>query len=237
MHSPIHRLWQAIIVGLVALVCTQGVAAAWSEPYAEITGADRCPVQVDVMIDAGHGGVDGGASYGRVLEKDLNLAIARRLYRTLQERGYRTILNRDRDVALSEENEWHRVSSRHLRDLSQRKHLAMTVRPKLLLSLHMNVSRDPRDRGPWVIYQHNRISYEAATIVQHHLNRLYDMQQVARMGKPYYLLRQDLVPAMIVEMGFISNPQDRSWLMTPHGQEQMAAALGDAMDEIFYLMY
>jgi len=57
-----------------------------------------------ILIDAGHGGIDGGTSYKQFLEKDINLEIGRRLYVVLRSHGYRAILNRTGDYALSDDN-------------------------------------------------------------------------------------------------------------------------------------
>lgn len=195
------------------------------------------PVSADVLIDVGHGGIDGGAVYGGVMEKDINLMVAQQFYRSLLNKGYKVILNRSGDYALSEENLWLVTPSRHRKDLAQRKHLALQIKPKVFISLHMNVSSRTSKRGPLVIYQANRISYEWAAIMQKHLNHLYGVKEVSRIGKSYYILKQDTCPAMIVEMGFLSNPEDRNWLLSEEGQRKMVQTLVNGVDEYFTLMY
>ena len=77
----------------------------------------------------------------------------------LRKEGYRAVLNRDADYALSDDNRWHRSSSRHRRDLSQRKQLSSEIPTKLVVSIHVNWGRtrpsaeascciNPRDAAP-----------------------------------------------------------------------------------------
>lgn len=74
-----------------------------------------------IIIDAGHGGIDGGTSFQNIMEKDINLAIAQKVFMLLRSMGYHAVLNRTGDYALSEENHWLGTRSRHLRDLAQRR--------------------------------------------------------------------------------------------------------------------
>ncbi|UUZ84380.1 N-acetylmuramoyl-L-alanine amidase [Paenibacillus sp. P26] len=177
---------------------------------------------VDVLIDAGHGGIDSGTVSGTIAEKDINLAIAQKTYKNLQKMGYRTVLNRIGDYALSNENGWLRIRSRHKKDLAQRSHLAGEIKPKLMLSLHVNASRRSSIRGPLMLHQKNEQSKPLATILQNTLNPLYGVDEKPRYGRTYYLLRHTKVPTVIVEMGFLTNPQDRDLLTRPDGQEQIA---------------
>lgn len=189
---------------------------------------------VQVLIDVGHGGVDPGTSFGSVLEKEINLQVGKRLYRQLTEKGYRAVLNRDRDIALSDENHWLKNPSRHIRDLAQRRHLAKEMSPQLMVSLHVNWSSDARRRGPVVIYQPNEQSYWLASILQENLNRLAKTNAPPVKGRTYYLLKQQYCPTVIIEMGFIGNYADRLMLTTPKQQEQLARAIGEGIAE--YLM-
>ncbi len=102
----------------------------------------------EVLIDVGHGGVDGGAHYENLLEKDINLAIAKRLYLQLRSNGIRTILNRNGDYALSEDNRWFGSPSRHQRDLSQRSQLTKEIQTQIVVSLHVNWSARSQRKRP-----------------------------------------------------------------------------------------
>jgi N-acetylmuramoyl-L-alanine amidase len=201
-------------------------------PFSSIESDAAVPLTpIQVLIDVGHGGVDSGTSYGDLYEKDLNLQVGKRLYELLTKKGYHAILNRDRDVALSDHNRWLNTPSRHIRDLAQRKHLAKEVSPLMMISLHVNWSSDERQRGPLVIYQSNNQSYLMADIMQHALNQVFGLRKEPVKGGKYYLLKHSYCPSVIVEMGFISNARDRTYLTTPDKQQQIAQAMADAVDE------
>ncbi|WP_146809628.1 N-acetylmuramoyl-L-alanine amidase family protein [Aneurinibacillus danicus] len=196
----------------------------------------RVNTPVDVLIDVGHGGVDGGATYGEVLEKNITLEVAKILYKQLSMKGYNVVLNRDDDYALSEENNWLDNPSRHRKDLAQRKHLAEALSPKIMVSLHVNTSSNAAIRGPIVLYQKNNQSFMLADTVQHSLNNLFKTSELPLLRKNLYLLNHSICPTILIEMGFISHHQDREWMTTPAYQTRIASAIGSAIDTYFILL-
>jgi N-acetylmuramoyl-L-alanine amidase len=182
-----------------------------------------------VLIDVGHGGVDGGTSHKGLLEKDINLAIAQKLYLILRSQGYPAVLNRDKDYALSDDNRWLQSKSRHLKDLAQRKSLTEQLPTALVVSLHVNWTKRTEKRGPIVLYQDEGSSYLLAERIQHSLNRLFCMNRETVYGKPFYLLNKIQHPAVIVETGFISNEQDRAMLSGDRGQKSIAEAVAEGI--------
>jgi N-acetylmuramoyl-L-alanine amidase len=208
------------------------IASVLILPFFSLASDAAVPLTpIQILIDVGHGGVDSGTSYGNLYEKEINLQVGKRLYELLTKEGYQTILNRDRDVALSDDNRWLNSPSRHIRDLAQRKHLAKEVAPQLMISLHVNWSSDERQSGPLVIYQSNNQSYLLADIMQHALNQVFGTREEPVRGRTYYLLKHSYCPSVIVEMGFISNARDRAYLTTPAKQQQIARAMADAVGE------
>ncbi|MGG4033816.1 N-acetylmuramoyl-L-alanine amidase [Paenibacillus cisolokensis] len=179
----------------------------------------------EVLLDAGHGGIDDGASYGGVLEKNINLAIAKKVYLLLNSEGIPTVLNRTGDYALSDDNRWHASRSRHRRDLSQRRQLTDEINVQILVSLHVNAGRNKNKRGPLVLHQDNEESVKLATCIQEALNRQQGTHAKPKLGKPFYLLNSVKRPAVIVEMGFITNAEDRAMLTDPQQQTAIAQAI------------
>lgn len=196
--------------------------------------AQIVPQPVDIIIDVGHGGIDGGTSSGKVLEKDINLAIGAKLYTLLQKQSYYVGITRLHDYALSDDSLFKHLS-RHKRDLNQRKLIAETLKPKLFISLHVNWSKKQRVRGPIVIYQPNHASYTAAQFLQHHLNDLYGTKKKPMKGSPYYLMKTLKMPAVIVEMGYISNPQDLNMLLKEETQDQIVFKIAQAINDYLLL--
>lgn len=189
----------------------------------------RALPSAEVLIDAGHGGVDGGAHYENLLEKDINLAISKRLYLQLRSSGISAVLNRNGDYALSDDNRWLRSRSRHQRDLSQRSQLTKEIETQIVVSLHVNWAADRTERGPLVLHQNEGESALLAFCIQDTLNQGQHTHRLPRIGKPFYLLNIVKRPAVIVEMGFISHAGDRQMLTDPRKQAQIADAIASGV--------
>lgn len=188
-----------------------------------------------ILIDAGHGGIDGGTSYGDILEKDINLAISRRLFMLLRSKGYPAVLNRDGDYALSDDNRWHASRSRHRRDLAQRKELSSEIPTKMVISIHVNWGGNASKRGGMVLHQAEGRSFLVAESIQRQLNKVYRSRHRSSVGKPFYLLNRTPVPAVIVESGYLSNASDREKLCSRKGQVEIAEAVaGGIMDYLTF---
>lgn len=203
-----------------------------NERDAEIATLDirQAIPQADVIIDAGHGGIDGGTHWGAIKESDINLAIGRKLYLLLRSQDVRAILNRTGDYALSDDNRWHKTRSRHQRDLTQRRSLPDEVKASTLVSIHVNWA--PRGgRGPLVIYRKgDGRSRLLALHIQNSLNR----QQGIKLRTPqssdrFYILNQAKIPSVIVETAYLSDPQDRAMLTSLLGQTRVAEAIASGI--------
>lgn len=183
----------------------------------------------DVLIDAGHGGIDGGTHWNGIMEKDINLAIARKLYLLLRSKGYKVVLNRTGDYALSDDNRWHLTRSRHRRDLSQRRGLSDEISPMLFVSIHVNWSTRGGGRGPLVIHQPEGRSALLASFIQNSLNQHQGFNRLPTEAKKYYLLNRVQMPSVIVETAFLSDPKDRAMLTSIPGQNRLAAAIANGI--------
>lgn len=188
-----------------------------------------------VLIDAGHGGIDGGATAAQMVEKDINLAVAQKLYLLLNSQGIPAVLNRTGDYALSDDNRWHISKSRHKRDLSQRSQLTEEIQTELLVSLHVNATKNHSKFGPLVLHQQSGESALLAFCIQDTLNRQQQTANYPREGNPFYLLRRVEQPSVIVEMGFISNDQDRAMLSDPRQQLRLAASIASGIRQYKWL--
>ncbi|MFB9275948.1 N-acetylmuramoyl-L-alanine amidase family protein [Cohnella cellulosilytica] len=213
-----------IACGLMWMV-EQSAAGAAGEP----PSFKRALPGADVLIDAGHGGIDGGTHWNGILEKDINLAISRKLYLLLRARGLKVVLNRTGDYALSDDNRWHLTRSRHRRDLSQRLGLSGEVGASLYVSIHVNWSPKRANRGPLVIHQHEGRSAMLAMFIQDSLNRQQKRFRLPQAASQYYLLNQVQAPSVIVETAFLSDPGDRAMLTSLPGQNRIAAAIASGI--------
>jgi N-acetylmuramoyl-L-alanine amidase len=227
--------WRGVAAKTGIAACSL-LLAAWTPgpPHVPAKGPDSPHIQwamptADVLIDAGHGGIDGGTHWGNIMEKDINLAISRKLYLILRDREIKAVVNRTGDYALSDDNRWQRAS-RHQRDLSQRGSMSGSIHAKLFVSIHVNwAPGNSRTHGPLVIHQKEGRSALLAALIQDSLNRQQGTRaRPASTGK-YYVLRAVKVPSVIVETAFLSNAGDRAMLTTPRGQSRIAAAIADGI--------
>jgi N-acetylmuramoyl-L-alanine amidase len=214
-------------IGLsIGLVTALLLLTAWRSEPPHIRGA--LP-NADVLIDAGHGGIDSGTYWGDILEKDINLAISRKLYLLLRAQGLKVILNRTGDYALSDDNRWHISHNRHRLDLSQRRGLSDEIGASLFVSIHVNSAYGRNKQGPLVIHQAEGRSELLASFIQNSLNEQQNCSCVHRAAKQFYLLNRVQVPSVIVETAFLSNASDRKMLTSIPGQNRIAAAIASGI--------
>lgn len=170
-----------------------------------------------IVIDPGHGGVDIGASYDNMVEKEINLDIARRLRSLLSTKGAKVIMTRYHDTALDHKNQAYK--SRHMRDLKARVDIINNNKADLFISIHVNSFAGKfRIRGPIVFYQNSKKSNQSlAKKIQYRLNQIsYQgvklLDNSIRVGN-YYILKNSRVVGVLIEVGFINKKVD-NWLLT-----------------------
>ena len=181
-----------------------------------------------VVVDAGHGGEDGGATgvHGE-LEKDINLAIALELQRLLEQHQFEVVMVRDWDTDLSDQN-LPTVAQRKRSDLQRRLRLVEESGDCVLLSIHQNFFTESQYSGAQVFYSANDPRGEAlaeairASIVE---TLQPENTRQNKVGEGVYLLEQCRVPAVLVECGFLSNPEEAAALADPDYQKRMAQAI------------
>lgn len=182
-----------------------------------------------LVLDAGHGGDDAGCVQGDVLEKDLNLSVTQRLSTFLTLCGVPHCCTRERDMALCGEDV---KGERRRTDLTNRLRLAQEQPQAIFLSIHMNRFADPRYHGLQVFYSPNAdSSREFAQTVQHACTTYLDGEnnrRVKKAGSNIFLLYKLQGTAVLVECGFLSNPQECTLLQTDTYQQQLALLLGSA---------
>jgi N-acetylmuramoyl-L-alanine amidase len=187
-----------------------------------------------VVIDAGHGGVDGGTYYGDLLEKDINLKISLELRSVLIQKGYDVVLTRSEDIALDKLN--NSSSSRHERDLNARVDIINSSSADVFVSIHVN-SRpgDPSENGSSVFYMNVLEQNKAlAQCIQDQLNMVTFDGYTRKTHEPqigrFFILGYADIPGVLVETGFITNWQDRELLTTDAFIAKIAGAVADGVD-------
>ncbi len=206
-----------VLVGPLALVRQLEVRVTSARPLAGLT----------IALDPGHGGVDPGALGPQgVHEKDIVLAIALKLRELLESCGATVIMTREIDTDLSDANLGHQYSRRKRQDLSRRVALINASRAALLVSVHLNSMAARRWYGAQVFFTpESSESTRLAVILQESLREtLQNTNRVAAAGD-YYILEKTTCPAVIVEAGFISNPEEARLLQSEHYQARVALAI------------
>lgn len=198
-----------------------GVLAALITAYGLIQNAPASVAAVStpsplIVIDPGHGGWDPGAVRGAVYEKSLTLAVALKVGFLLQRHNLRVYYTRTRDTALS---------STVLHDLNARAHLANRLGASLFVSIHVNTEPTGTMAGPIVYY--NRVSSASYALAQRISYALLPVTHTVRSPRPIrqWILNVAQMPAVNVEIGFLSHSLDQNRMQSPAYQEQLAHAI------------
>lgn len=185
-----------------------------------------------IVLDPGHGGVDPGAHYREeILEKDLVLEIAGRLKRFLENAGATVVMTRSGDYDLAPP-EIKSLSIRKRYDLRARVELANQAGADLFLSIHVNAARDTAKAGVHVYYSERPGSEILARYIEEEVWRYLGKERMPLPGH-YFVLRETKMPAVLVEAGFLSNPQEKVLLCDPQYQERLSWAIFRALVRYF----
>ncbi|MCI0182826.1 hypothetical protein MM817_01095 [Acidibacillus sp. S0AB] len=178
-----------------------------------------------VVIDPGHGGVDGGASGAGLIEKDVTLDLSKRIRAHLVQAGYQVQMTRDTDTDVSKLFP-SKLSGRHKRDLQNRLDFIRKSQAVGALMIHINSSTNVNDRGPIVFYYAPSESGKTlATNIQHALNQVASSTQRPLPRKNFFVLRHSPCTTVLIEVGFLTNNSDAARLRTTVYREHVARAI------------
>jgi N-acetylmuramoyl-L-alanine amidase len=186
-----------------------------------------------IVIDPGHGGVDPGAQNSGVKEKDINLDISLRLRKVLETKGCTVILTREVDKDFFMPGKYVGRMAKRI-DLNQRISLASSNNADLFISIHSN-SFPRRNTYGMETYYHQKSSTGKilAELIQKQLTQLQPENKRQAKAGDYYLINQTKMPAVIVEVGFISNPRERKMLLSNDYRDSIANAIADGLVSYF----
>lgn len=198
--SPRRRLLLRLLVWILVLTAA---------PVTALAGRSGTVV----VIDPGHGGIENGAVWAGVREKNVNMAIARRVESILRSRGYSTVMTRRGDATVS---------------LDYRAAVANYYRRSVLVSIHCNSDRYQNGRGIETFYCGG-----AGKRLARNIHRILD----ARTSAPnrgikscrFRVLRKTRGPSALVECGFLSSRSERNLLCQPAYQQRIAGAIADGI--------
>lgn len=227
-----ERIVQKIIIGVFAtLLATYCLGS----PFIIKAIKSEYTNRITVVIDAGHGGADGGVQgvKTKVEEKSVNLAIAFMLKEVLLSHGYEVVMTRSNDVMHSFDGI---ENNKKRADMYKRAQIINSINPSCVVSIHQNFYSSPARRGAQVFYSKKREESRAlAVCVQNALNSQINLTEGGREYAPLcadkYLLECSSYPSVIVECGFLSNFADEQNLLSTQYRMRLCHAIAYAVDE------
>ncbi len=208
------------------------IFSCFSENQTVMTVSNEKPI---IIIDAGHGGEDGGTQTSDgTLEKDINLSIGILLNSLLKEKGFQTKLVRDGDYLIYDKK-CTTIREKKKSDLNNRLKLVNETPDCILLSIHQNYFQESKYSGAQVFYSGNNTeSLRLAQIIQDTIKadiQPENTRQIKESGSEIFLLYNSSVPSVMVECGFLSNYEEAQNLKNIQYQNKIAKAIADGLTE------
>ncbi|MBR1740320.1 MAG: N-acetylmuramoyl-L-alanine amidase, partial [Lachnospiraceae bacterium] len=221
------RACALILTGFLLLLCFYVKKVSVKQEIS--TGAKS--VKPVVVLDPGHGGIDPGkVGVSGSYEKDINLSIAKCLKKYLEKKKVSVVMTREEDAGLYTEGDRNKKSA----DMRARMELMNQPEVALIVSIHQNSFTSPGSKGAQVFY--HALSEKGERFA----NRLQEIlisevdaenHRQAKANDSYYILKKSEKTAVIVECGFMSNPEEEKMLLEPEYQEKLAQAIGKGILE------
>lgn len=182
-----------------------------------------------IVLDAGHGGKDEGASSGKIKESKLNLILVKKLEKELISRGATVYLTREDDNDLSTT-----TINRKRSDLYRRAEYINKISPDIYISLHLNSSPSPSWRGLQIFYtKNNKENKEIALSLTNYLKEKLSNTREAKKDSTYYMYKHIKSPGVLIEAGFISNPSDNYLLRDEKYQNKLITLIADSIENYY----
>lgn len=178
-----------------------------------------------IFVDPGHGGRDPGTSYGKILEKDIVLEISKVLRDELMSKGAIVYMTRETDTDLS--SQWDDKKKRG--DLYRRILMYKKYKAELYLSIHLNYYNGTSESGAEVLY--NPINSENKKFGEILMNNFKTALGSKRILKKtdLYMYKNTTVPGVLIECGFLSNPNERYLLQKKSYQKKLSKIIVDSV--------
>lgn len=191
--------------------------------------SDENKTQNIILIDPGHGGIDGGAkSKNGTIEKNINLLISTKLKKSLEDAGYIVYMTREEDSQLS---------SKKAKDLNARCQMKTDTKCDVFISIHQNMFPQANCFGAQVWYASNDVSKLLAEGIQSSLKETVDdnNKRVAKAAKEQYKILRDGYEgaSILVECGFLSNYEEEQKLQTDEHQDKIVKGITNGINKYF----
>ena len=180
-----------------------------------------------IVLDAGHGGFDMGATgVSGIPEDELNLKVAQYLKAELEKSGAKIIMTREDENAIAETKD---------EDMAKRRQIIQQSGSDIVISIHMNAETQDTFSGPVVLFMPGSIKGEklAKSIQESLLTELKPETQNSARAEELFITESGMQPSVLVECGFISNPDEEALLKSDHYQQKIALAITDGCRNYF----
>lgn len=227
-----NRIIGMIPFYLLAIILTIALAQTGSKTVTTIASSKPVQREHRIIIDAGHGGVDGGAtSCTGVLESAFNLQIALRLDDLMHLLGYETVMIRRTDVSIYTAGET--IAAKKISDLKERVRIVNETEGALLISIHQNTFSDSRYSGAQVFYAPTE---DSKVLAQHLQASLVDTvnpgsNRHCKKADGVYLMNHIQQPGVLIECGFLSNPEEEAILRSEQYQKKLCCVIASSISE------
>ncbi len=209
--TDIVKVEQSVDGKALKLTITQGI----KDKPDEKAVVKKTATKGKVVLDAGHGGSDYGAIREGINEKDITLDVTQRVASILKSKGYKVALTRSDDTFVS---------------LQDRVEFSENEAPEIFVSIHVNSAVATEPKGIETHYYHD-YSNELAKTVHSHLMKEIDTKDRGLVKSKFYVINHTTVPAILVEMGFISNEEERAELISDKRKQKTAKAIAEGIIE------
>lgn len=214
--------WLYLLAAVICLLVSLGI----DQTVTVMMEDDPAPHYPTIVIDAGHGGIDGGAvSCSGALESGINLQIAIRLNDLCHLLGYQTHMIRTSDVSIHTEG--NTIAAKKVSDLQNRVQIINGIANGIVISIHQNIFADSRYSGAQVFHASTEGSKALAEQLQSVLVTTVNPGS-NRQCKPadgIYLMQHIRCTGVIVECGFLSNPQEEAMLRSAEYQKKLCCVI------------
>lgn len=221
-----------LVIGTVVALSVAGAAglSCLKQPSAPSFAPARFSER-QLILDAGHGGEDGGAvSLTGVPESNINLAVVLRLDQLLGFYGISPVLLRDSDVSIYDPG-CETLRQKKVSDLRNRAAIIEGTENAVVISIHQNTFTNPAYHGAQVFFRAGEESKALAEMVQSALREGIDpgnKRTPTKIPDSVYLMKHITCPAILVECGFLSNPTEEGKLRSGNYQTQLALCIASA---------
>ncbi|WP_241146631.1 N-acetylmuramoyl-L-alanine amidase family protein [Massilimicrobiota timonensis] len=233
------RVERVIIVCVIALVIGFGLYKGITWAFQSITSLLTPDVQEEVVepeiekpknyiatvvIDPGHGDWDPGANVGNVLEKDISLTTSKAIEQALDEANIKAVLTRETDISLSDNK---------IDDLKKRAAKSAENNANYFVSIHVNSFDESDEVSGFEIYKKNDESHSLAQNIGKNIETLnYSKNRgILDGGKSLQVLRDNMVPSVLIELGYLNNDNDYSYLSNDEKLQEMGKAIAKGIIE------